>query len=475
MWWDRATSDARGPSLLRALVVRLILVVLLAVSLSLGLLLLQFRVGVTGLDDQSIAIQLETLRTAVIETPRGPRVSPPLELSQLYATADSLNGFQFLSSGGALLDSGGFIAPLLPLPMRVHGDDVIMQREVDPRTGRGLLSATVPVEIDGERYWLRAVRNLEDVESLTGQLILRAIPEFAPVLIILLVAVVAVVVATVHNSLRPLRQLSRQAAALSGDRLSDRLHDRRLPREVAPLVQAVNFALDRLEADYESQREFTAHAAHELRTPLAILRARLEARFTPEEVGDLGLEIDSLARLVEQLLCLAQLDSELEFESAPLDAYSCAVDVARDIAPLALANNHNLSAGTPGASVPAFGNETLIRLVFRNLIGNAIQHTAPGTSICVSAPDASTIIVEDDGAGIPEDQRALIFERFQRGSGATGSGAGLGLVIARQVMVRTGGLLLLDPNVSRGARFVVAFPPVVSAAAAVSSIVRVPS
>jgi two-component system, OmpR family, sensor histidine kinase TctE len=470
--WDKLTSAVRGPSLLKALVVRLILVVTFAVLLSLGMLLLEFHSGVTGIDDQSIAVQVESLRAAVETTQRGPRVSPPRELRELYASASSLNGFQFLSADGALLDSGGFVAPMLPLPTRANGDDVIMQREVDPRTGQGVLSATVPIERDGKRYWLRVVRNLQDVESLSGQLILRAIPEFLPVLIILLVAVIAVVMATVHSSLRPLRQVSRQAAALSGDRLSDRLHDRRLPREVVPLVQAVNFALDRLEADYKSQREFTAHAAHELRTPLAILRARLEARFTPDEVGDLGLEIDSLARLVEQLLCLAQLDSELEFESVPLDAYSCAVDVARDIAPLALAKNHNLSAGTPGARVAARGNETLIRLVFRNLIENAIQHTAPGTSICVSAPDASTVIVEDDGAGIPEDQRALIFERFRRGASASGTGAGLGLAIARRVMARAGGLLLLDPNVKRGTRFVVAFPPAVSPSGGVSSMRR---
>ena len=457
--WDKLRSALCGPSLLTALVVRLILVVVLAVSLSLGLLLLEFRSGVMALDDQSIAVQVESLRAAVISTRRGPRVSPPRELREMYAFARSLNGFQFLSADGVLLDSGGFSAPLLPLPTRAADDEVILQREIDPRTGHGVLSATMLVERDGKRYWLRAVRNLQDVESLSGQLILRAIPEFMPVLIILLVAVIAVVVATVHNSLRPLRQVSRQAAALSGERLSERLHDRRLPREVAPLVQAVNFALDRLEADYKSQREFTAHAAHELRTPLAILRARLEARFTPEEVDDLGQEIDGLARLVEQLLCLAQLDSELEFESASLDAYACAVDVARDIAPLALAKDHNLSAGTPDTRVPVFGNETLIRLVFRNLIENAIQHTAPGTSISVSALDASTVIIEDDGPGIPEDQRTLIFERFRRGSNAANTGAGLGLAIARRVMERAGGLLLLDTSATQGARFLVIFLP----------------
>jgi signal transduction histidine kinase len=289
------------------------------------------------------------------------------------------------------------------------------------------------------------------------QLILRALPEFAPVLIILLIAVVSVVVATVHASLRPLREVSRQATQLSGERLTERLHAPRLMREVTPLVRAVNVALDRLEADYRAQREFTAHAAHELRTPLAILRARLESRFTAEELGDVGLEIDSLGRLVEQLLCLAQLDSETVFESASLDAYACAVEVARDIAPLALAKDHNISAATPNASVRIKGNATLARLVFRNLIENAIQHTPPGTSISVSARDEHTVVIEDDGPGIPAAERTMIFERFRRGPAAAGPGAGLGLAIARRVMERGGGQLLLDSSATRGARFLVVF------------------
>ena len=173
------------------------------------------------------------------------------------------------------------------------------------------------------------MRDLRDLESLAGQLVLRALPEFAPMLIVLVITMVGVVIVTVHFSLRPLREVSQQAAELSGERIAERLRVDRLPREVVPLVQAVNLALDRLEADYKAQRDFTAHAAHELRTPLAILRANLDSRFTPEQLGDVGMEIDSLARVVEQLLCLAQLDSDLAFEVDSLDAYACAVEVAR--------------------------------------------------------------------------------------------------------------------------------------------------
>jgi two-component system sensor histidine kinase TctE len=261
----------------------------------------------------------------------------------------------------------------------------------------------------------------------------------------------------VHYSLRPLREVSKQAAGLSGDRIAERLRADRLPSEVVPLVQAVNQALDRLEADYKAQRDFTAHAAHELRTPLAVLRADLDSRFTAAQLGDVGAEIDGLARVVEQLLCLAQLDSELVYEVASLDAYACAVEVARDLVPRALARQQNLSAVTPEASVPTRGNATLIRLVFRNLIENAIQHAPAGTSITVSSPDGHSVVIEDDGPGIPLADREALFERFRRGSNASGPGVGLGLAIAQRVMERVKGRLVLDSAGPRGARFVVTF------------------
>jgi two-component system sensor histidine kinase TctE len=454
---NKSSPLARVPSLRRALIKRLLLAVFLTMAASIGILLLQFRSGITGMDDQTIDIQVEALRATLVSTPEGPRLSLPAELRELYEAPGTLNGYQLFDANGALLESGGFAPSFVPLPPHNVGNQAVMQREVDPRTKNGVLTATLTVEDGGQMYWLRVARDLRDLESLAGQLVLRALPEFAPMLIALVITMVGVVIVTVHFSLRPLREVSKQAAGLSGDRIAERLRAERLPREVIPLVQAVNLALDRLEADYKAQRDFTAHAAHELRTPLAILRADLDSRFTPAQLGDVGQEIDSLARVVEQLLCMAQLDSELSYEVASLDAYACAVEVARDLVPRALARQQNLSATTSGASVPTRGNATLIRLVFRNLIENAIQHTPPGTSISVAALDGNSVVIKDDGPGIAPGDREDLFDRFRRGTTAEGPGVGLGLAIAQRVMERAGGRLLLDSQAARGARFVVIF------------------
>jgi two-component system, OmpR family, sensor histidine kinase TctE len=446
----------RAPSLLRALVVRLTIVVVLALAGSYLLLYFEFRNGLWGLEGQSIAIQVQHLRAAIVSGTDPPRLELTPSLREFYAQPATLNGYQLLSADGTVLESGGFSAPYLPLPVAQRGGQLVMQRETDALSGNSVMAAALVLDDDHGPYWLRVVRNLEDAESLVGQLMLGALDELYPAIALLLIAVVSVVVVTVLSSLRPLRTVSQQASMLSLHRLDKRLHATSLPRELVPLVQAVNTSLDQLEADYRAQREFTANAAHELRTPLATLRARLESRFSVQELGDVALEIEQLARLVEQLLCLARLDSQEQFQSAPFDAYAVALEVARELAPVALESEHYVTAATPDASVPAHGNATLTRLVFRNLIENAIQYTPAGTSITLSA-DSAAVIIADDGPGIAAHAPSL-FERFRRGPNASGTGAGLGLAIAKCIMERQGGHLSLDPSTARGARFVMEFP-----------------
>jgi two-component system, OmpR family, sensor histidine kinase TctE len=432
-------------------------VVLLGLAGSYLVLYYEFREGLWGLEGQSIAVQVQNLRASIVSGTGPPRLELPPSLREFYAQPDTLNGYQLLGADGAVLESGGFAAPFLPLSAARSSGQIVMQREADARSGHRVMAATLDFDDVGGPYRLRVVRSLEDAESLVAQLLLGALDELYPPLTLLLIAVVGVVVVTVLSSLRSLRAVSHQASMLSLNRLDERLQARNLPRELVPLVHAVNSSLDRLEADYRVQKEFTANAAHQLRTPLATLRARLEARFPAEKLGDVALEIEQLARLVEQLLCLARLDSQEHFEFAAFDAHAVALEVARELAPAALESEHYLTAATPDAAVRAHGNATLTRVAFRNLIENAIQYTPAGTSITLSA-DARTVIIADDGPGIPAHVAGSLFERFRRGPDAAGPGAGLGLAIAKCIMERQGGSLTLDAESPGGARFVMTFP-----------------
>lgn len=448
----------RAPSLLRALVVRLTIVVVLALAGIYPILYFEFRDGLMGLDGQSIAVQVQDLRDSIVSGTSPPRLELPLSLQELYAKPDTLNGYQVLSGEGAVLESAGFSAPDLPLPIAQGGEQIVMQMETDELSGNRIMAAAIHLGDGHGAYWLRVVRSLQDTESLLAQLMLGALGELDWPVALLLIGVVGVVVVTVLSSLRSLRAVSQQASMLSLNRLDERLYAKNLPRELVPLVQAVNTSLDRLEADYRVQREFTANAAHELRTPLATLRARLESRFSAQELGDVAFEIEQLARLVEQLLCLARLDSQEQLQCTAFDAYALALEVARELAPVALKSEHYVTASSPEASVPTRGSETLTRMVFRNLMENAIQYTSAGTSITLSA-DHATVIIADDGPGISAEVAASLFERFRRGPNASGHGAGLGLAIARSIMERQNGSLSLDRNATHGARFVIEFVP----------------
>ena len=429
---------------------------MLALAVSYLELYFEFREGLWDLEGQSIAVQVQKLHASIVSGTGPPRLELPQSLREFYAQPDTLNGYQLLSADGTVLESGGFPAPYLPLPVAQGGGQIFMQREAVALSGNSIMAATLALEDVHGPYWLRVVRNLEDAESLVAQLLLSAWGELYWQIVLLLIGVVSVVVVTVRSSLRPMRAVSDQASMLSLSRLDERLHTQNLPRELVPLVQAVNASLDRLEVDYRVQREFTANAAHELRTPLATLRARLESRLSAQELGDITLEIEQLARLVEQLLCLARLESQEQFQYAAFDAHAVALEVARELAPVALESEHYVTAATPNASVPAHGNATLTRLVFRNLIENAIQYTPAGTSITLSA-GSGTVIIADDGPGIAAHAAASLFERFRRGPSASGVGAGLGLAIAKCIMERQGGRLSFDANAARGARFVMEF------------------
>ena len=154
-----------------------------------------------------------------------------------------------------------------------------------------------------------------------------------------------------------------------------------MPREILPLVKAVNQALDRLERGFRTQREFTADAAHELRTPLAILRARIDTLENKTVREALRHDIAGMSRIVSQLLDIAELESFVVDPEEKADLQSVAAEVAAFIAPLAVAQGKSIALG--GAKDPVWikGNPEALFQAIRNLAENAISHTPAGTTV----------------------------------------------------------------------------------------------
>jgi len=245
----------------------------------------------------------------------------------------------------------------------------------------------------------------------------------------------------VSAALRPLELLRRTVAARASDDLRP-LPDAELPRELRPLVSALNQFNERLRGLFERQSQFIADAAHELRTPLAALKARVELGLRAQEpaawrstLEEAAQNTDRLTQLANQLLSLARIESGAraiaEGGAQQLDLSQLARELGLALAPLAHARGISLALE---AEQPVWlrGEPTLLNELLCNLVDNALAHTPAGGNVILRVVAPGVLEVQDDGPGIPLEEHEKVFERFYR-RGVQGSGAGLGLAIVGEI------------------------------------------
>jgi len=211
---------------------------------------------------------------------------------------------------------------------------------------------------------------------------------------------------------------------------------------VKPLVDRLNRLFIRIDASLQKERRFTADAAHELRTPIAAIKAQAQvARASSTAVGrnhaldNAILGCDRASRLITQLLTLAQVDTLDNRVLEPCRIRDIAAEVIAALAPAAVEKGVQLEL-LADAAATAHGNPELLRVLLRNLLDNAIQHTPGGTSVQVNIshePGTTCLSVSDNGPGIAEEERNRVLERFYRTLGTQASGSGLGLSIVKRI------------------------------------------
>ena len=260
-------------------------------------------------------------------------------------------------------------------------------------------------------------------------------------------------------ALRPLRQASDIAAKIGPARPGLRLPTDEIPREVRPLVSAVNLGLDRLEEGFKIQRDFTADAAHELRTPLSILRTRIDVLEDTEIRQALRHNVEGMAHIVGQLLDIAELDAVAIDPSETADLQSVAAEVAEFVAPLALAQGKDVALS--GATEPVWvkGSAEMLSRAIRNLAENAINHTAPGSTVEFVVEDSGKVSVLDQGPGIADHERKLIFRRFWRRDRRKAGSTGLGLSIVQRIAELHSATITVENRRPNGACFSLKFAP----------------
>ncbi|MGE5758124.1 MAG: ATP-binding protein [Sideroxydans sp.] len=245
----------------------------------------------------------------------------------------------------------------------------------------------------------------------------------------------------IAGSLRPLVRLTNEVARREPDNLAP-LDAGTAPREVVPLIERLNRLFVRIDASLQKERRFTADAAHELRTPVAAIKAQAQvaraASGEAERIHALDnaiLGCDRASHLIDQLLTLARIDTLDDEVTAPCQLRAIAAEVIAAIAPAALSQNVKLEL-VEGKEAEVRGNPVLLRILLRNLIDNAVRHTPPGTSVRIeisSVEGQRRLSVTDNGPGIPEPELAKVAERFYRPLGTTASGSGLGLSIVKRI------------------------------------------
>jgi signal transduction histidine kinase len=276
-----------------------------------------------------------------------------------------------------------------------------------------------------------------------------------PILLVLLIADIAIF----RRALRPLWQASEIARDIGPTRTDLRLPTKEIPREVRPLVSAINLALDRLEEGFRIQRDFTADAAHELRTPLSILRTRLDT-LEDKQIGEaLRKDVDGMAHIISQLLDIAELDAFVVDPHEKADLRSVTAEVAEFVAPLALTQGKDVALLGETEPVWVKGNSEMLSRAIRNLAENAINHTAPGTTVEFFIDENGTVSVLDHGPGVAEDERNLIFQRFWRRDRRKAGSTGLGLSIVQRIAELHSATITLENRRPAGACFSVKFVP----------------
>jgi len=271
----------------------------------------------------------------------------------------------------------------------------------------------------------------------------------------------------VAQGLRPLRRLSERIAARGSDDLAPLGLDPKY-RELAPLVGALDGLLGRLRGKVEREHAFVQDAAHELRTPMAVISAQahvLAMARTAAEREEAERRLDqAIARashLVEQLLQLARASGERAQPMAPVDVAQLVRLALAERAPEAIARDIDLGLDAPDVLTRALDRHAL-QSILHNLLGNAMRYVPAGGQVRVelgAAAEELSLSVADDGPGIAEAERALVFERFYRGAGQDVAGSGLGLAIVRQAAAQLGGGVELQTGLAgRGCRFVVRLP-----------------
>jgi signal transduction histidine kinase len=414
-----------------------------------------FKWAANDLHDQAMRDQADLVAHYLVLRPDGTwTLDLPPALQDVYSQAVGRYAYAVLDdSGRVLFSSLKDRSPIFSADPR--SSDVAY---LETRRGNAAVSGVSLVkEMDGRRVWVQVGEDLAHRDVIIDDIVADFFKRVGWITLPMLLLLLAIDIVIFRRALRPLLNASEMAKKISPNRTDVRLPPEEIPKEILPLVQAVNQALDRLEAGFRMQREFTADAAHELRTPLTILRSRVDTLADRGVSKALHQDIEGMARIISQLLDIAELESFSIDPYEKADLRTICAEVAEFAAPLALAKGKNIALSGSDAPVWVNGNPEMLSRAIRNLVENAINYAPPGTTVEIVVESGGMVRVLDEGPGIKEEERELIFQRFWRRDRRRTGNAGLGLSIVQRIADTHAATISVENRPTGGANFSLSF------------------
>ncbi len=373
----------------------------------------------------------------------------PTEVQPLYSGNYGLYAYAILDTQGRVLFSSRSDGGALFTPDEQSVSDWFIRRR---STGAVLFGVSVPRPIGDRMYFIQVGQDLAHRDVIIDDVVASFFPRVAWITFPILLLLLLIDILIFRRALDPVREASTTAAAIGPQRTEVRLPEQSMPAEIAPLVRAVNQALDRLETGFRAQRDFTADMAHELRTPLSIVRARVDS-LEPGPIRDaLRGDLVNMTRTVNQVLDIAELESFIVATDARADLHEVCADAVALMAPLAVELGKTIALTGESGPVWVRGHSEALFRAVRNLIENALRHTPPGLSIEVEVMKEGVRVL-DDGPGVPDADRESIFRRFWRRDRTSGDSRGLGLAIVARVAEAHDGSVTVENRPEGGAIF----------------------
>lgn len=369
-----------------------------------------------------------------------------------------------------LSPQGGFIEgdKLLSLPVPVSEVSTTPVFRIETIDGKELRIVAHTVPTPGYIYPYVILQSAETRNSRTGLASQMTISIFVGQLLMIVLGAIAIRIG-IGRGLMPLARVEKAVSSRNPGDFSP--FDVDEPVEANSMVSALNKLLAQLNSDIELQKRFIANAAHQLRTPLAVLStyADLAKKINKEPEAQEVLEeleacVNRMSRMVNRLLALARAEAKgaINRTKEPLDINQLASVMTAVSVPEALKKKVELEFSSSPSPALIYADQAAIEELIGNLVENSVLYTESGGKVVVRIEtdgSSTSLIVEDEGPGIPEDKREIIFERFYRIPGTEQAGTGLGLAIVKDIAAaHDAPIEIQDGPDGKGTRFIVSFP-----------------